>query len=39
MWKMIWGFIKKNWKLVVIVLLVAALCVSIKMGSNYRDKY
>lgn len=39
MWKIIWGFIKKNWKLVVIVLLVAALCVSIKVGSNYRDRY
>lgn len=39
MWKIIWDFIKKNWQLVVIVLLVVALCVSIKVGGNYRDGY
>lgn len=39
MWKIIWNFIKKNWQLVVIVVLVVALCASIKVGSNYRDRY
>ena len=39
MWKLVLNFLKKQWKWVVIVLLVIALAVTIKVSADNADKY
>lgn len=39
MWKLVLKFLKKQWKWVVIVLLIIALAVTIKVSSDNADKY